>query len=625
MNEPGPERSIVVGAAAVLALGGLVLGLRSQSAAPASTPLPPPTPAVSPEHDDPYEDGRAYAFRVPSGEPTALACGEARRIVDQVRAGLAYEPEAVVAHAFAESVADWLDPHELWALGTDAPTARVVEKHAAELIAEIEGRKLDDCAAAHTIGEALVPWVAELRATFDVTRSGADFQARAEDVLRDPLVLPGTARIVARDLATSIGLRAGASERGLGAMGKKFADAARDRFFPELDANGWARVVLAAAVRAYVPLVDPHGAWAPFDEEASVYEVELAARPPERLWQAGDFTALGFRVMEGAAAPIAKGDVILSIAGIAIAGLPLEQLEQLGYAAAAARTPATAVLVREGESELRTVELSGLDDAKDEHEHEHEPLPTERVPFGDTEALLVAIRDVRGDLGDQLARTLRGSQSQGDARPIAGVVLDLRGNGGGSTDGAIDALSLFLPGAPLFPMKRRDGTIETDRAPEPAATDRWSGAVATLVDGATASAAEMIAGALAVYHRGPTIGAPTYGKGCAQEYVDDDARAGVLRMTTLLFALPDGSPVQRVGIAPLLRVPFASGTSDREATLPHAAPTWRGPDVRAKNVDGTSVAWPTHAGLVGPCREADVCRALRMLGASGKRPIAAKR
>ena len=87
-----------------------------------------------------------------------------------------------------------------------------------------------------------------------------------------------------------------------------------------------------------------------------------------------------------------------------------------------------------------------------------------------------------------------------------GIVLDLRGNGGGSTDGANAALGLFLPGARLFPMKRRDGVIETERAPEPPETDRWPGPVATLVDGDTASAAEMIAGALASYRRGAVAG-----------------------------------------------------------------------------------------------------------------------
>src|SRR4029079_15730861 len=122
-----------------------------------------------------------------------------------------------------------------------------------------------------------------------------------------------------------------------------------------------------------------------------------------------------------------------------------------------------------------------------------------------------------------------------------------------------------------------------DRAPVPREKDRWTGPVATLVDATTASAAEMIAGALATYRRGPSVGTPTFGKGCAQEYVDDDAHAGVLRLTTLVYALPDGTPVQRVGLVPQLRFPFVpepgdGHADDREAKLAHSAPPWHGPD-----------------------------------------------
>jgi len=247
-------------------------------------------------------------------------------------------------------------------------------------------------------------------------------------------------------------------------------------------------------------------------------------------------------------------------------------------------------------------------------------LPVERVEYGDGDAILVDVNDVRDDLGDELTRAILHERER-EGRALTGVVLDLRGNGGGSTDGAIDALGVFIPGAALFPMKRRDGSLETDRAPEPPTVDRWRGPVAALVDADTASAAEMIAGALAAYHRGPMVGATTFGKGCAQEYLDDDASAGVLRLTTLLYSLPDGSPVQRVGLTPTLRFAFTPATpEEHEASLPHAPPSWRGPDVRDRTVlahaeDGTwSVGWPAHGGNVGPCRDAETCRALRMLG-----------
>jgi carboxyl-terminal processing protease len=243
--------------------------------------------------------------------------------------------------------------------------------------------------------------------------------------------------------------------------------------------------------------------------------------------------------------------------------------------------------LRAGESAPLTTWLDGASvesKASSSANEVDDELPVDRIEYGDSDAIIVTIRDVRDDLGDELTRALLRERGR-DGRTLAGVVLDLRGNGGGSTDGAIDALGLFVAGAPLFPMRRRDGSLETDRAPEPPSVDRWRGPLATLVDGDTASAAEMIAGAIAAYRRGPAVGTTTFGKGCAQEYVDDDAHAGVLRLTTLVYALPDGTPVQRIGLTPNLR--FAFGTSepsDREAALLHAAPAWRGPDVRDRSV-----------------------------------------
>jgi carboxyl-terminal processing protease len=173
-------------------------------------------------------------------------------------------------------------------------------------------------------------------------------------------------------------------------------------------------------------------------------------------------------------------------------------------------------------------------------------------------------------------------------------------------------------------MVRRDGSIEIDRAAEPPMQDRWGRPVATLVDSDTASAAEMIAGALLAYRRGPVVGQPTYGKGCAQEYLDDDAHVGVLRLTTLLYALPDGSPVQGVGITPSLLLPPVGpeAAHDHEGDAPNAPPTWRGPDVRDRaRVAPSTMAWPEHMGKVGPCPDVEVCRALTALGLSspGKR------
>lgn len=573
-------------------------------------------------NDDSHDDERSYVFRIPSGEPTALSCEEARTIVDQVRAGLAYPPDGVPAAPFAASAADWLDPHGLLSLAKDAPTARAIARAAPELIADIEGKRRRSCESALAPGATLEQWSNDLRDAFDRGRrapAGVDLKVAT----LEPLPPTG----LARDMAFEIGRRVGAFEAAHGADAKPFADEARHRFFPPLDKAGWAKVVLASAVRAYVPLVDPHGEWAPFDEESRIYEVDLASRPPSRLWGRAVPTAIGVRVTDSAAPPLAVDDVVLSVSRVATAGLPLEQVDQLGFATSDSKAPLSAVVLRGGT--IMTLELGKSDDAG-APAHTGGDLVNERIAFGDGDVLIVEIKDVRDDLGDDLAALIATERDRatGGARRLTGVVLDLRGNGGGSTDGALGALALFLPGAPLFAMKRRDGTLEIDRAPVPRERDRWSGPVATFVDGTTASAAEMIAGALAQYKRGPTVGTATFGKGCAQEYVDDDAHAGVLRLTTLVYALPDGTPVQRVGLVPQIRFPFAVHSDDgsaneREVKLPHSAPPWRGPDLRDTNAMKIAESpWPSPLGAVGPCHDAEVCRALRALGGPKRAPVA---
>jgi len=625
--------------AAVVGLGALLAPRPAARTAPAGeaaapapimSALPAPEPPGSPLADEGEEPARG--FRAPSGEPSGLSCEAARGIVAQARRHLAYEPSEPSPRALADGTADWLDPHGLWSAAPDSPVGELLQRRARDLLRELEGGpRPASCAAARDVGASLASWVSSIRRDFDRARLAAPGSVAANEAASESVFESGTVTQRARTLAARLGERVGAVEQTLGAAGAEYGVAARERFFPELDADGWARVVLAAAVRAYVPLVDPHGAWAPADEEASVYEVDLEAQPPARLWEKCARTAMGVRVDGGARAPLEDGDLVLSLGGIATGGLTLEQVEQLALAVADGKAAPTAAVLRKTKPALVTLALD-VRSPRASAPTSHAPfLAADRVPYGAGEVLVVAIPDVHDDLGEELARTLL-RERQGEGRPrIVGVTLDLRGNGGGSTDGAVAALGLFLPGAALFPMKRRDGTIETDRAPELPAVDRWAGPVATLVDGDTASAAEMLSGALTAYRRGPSVGGVTFGKGCAQEYLDDDASAGVLRLTTLLYALPDGAPVQRVGLVPTYRFSFSplgapesrSGVRDREreALLAHAAPTWRGPDVRdvasarRAETDGWLAPWPSHGGTVGPCKEPEVCRALRLLGA----------
>jgi carboxyl-terminal processing protease len=415
-------------------------------------------------------------------------------------------------------------------------------------------------------------------------------------------------------LTDELGTRAGTLEHTLGAPVAKYLRAARERFFPNLGAEGWADVVLAAAVRGWVEQVDAHGAWAPYGEEAAVHDVDLDQDAPSRLWTRATRTLVGVRIEEGPFGPLVVGDVVLEVDGLALAGLGVEQLDELALTAADGGEAFDVVVLRDGERTPRVVrvdpEAPGGAGGSSAHPFD---LATETVPYGQGQVLVVTIPDVYDDLGELFARALVRAR----APALTGVILDLRGNGGGSTEGAIETLGSFLPGAHLFPMRSKSGAVDTDRAPEPPQDERWAGPVATLIDSGTASAAEMIAGALAAYRRGPSVGTSTYGKGCAQEYLDDDAHAGLLRVTTLLFALPDGSAVQRTGLSPVISFPFGVPSSDdREAKLVHSPAAWTGPDVRDRawlNRSG-EFTWPSAGARVGPCKEEALCKALALLG-----------
>ncbi len=227
------------------------------------------------------------------------------------------------------------------------------------MIAELEGRGSRNCDAARALGAAIVPWVAGLRAVFDDARQRAEGTEDMQTAAGAPAFEGATVTRPARVLADSLGRRIGAIERSLGPAARPYADAARARYFPDASASDWAGVVLAAAVRAYVPAIDPHGAWAPLDEESSVYEVDLEAHPPQRLWDKAERTAIGLKIEGGATAPLADGDVVLSLAGVATAGLSYEQTEQLGFAASDVRPPAQAVVLRAGEKAPMTTWLDG--------------------------------------------------------------------------------------------------------------------------------------------------------------------------------------------------------------------------------------------------------------------------
>jgi carboxyl-terminal processing protease len=615
----------------LLLAGGAVLwfGARAPTpnATPVATPAPVPSapaPVLSALPPDQASCASDELVR-PTGAPNGMTCDQARAVIAEVRARFAADLPAAPVEAFAEGVTSWLDPHGLWSASSDAPTAPLVSASARALIAEIElaPDSAAPCAAALEIGDALSQWVEELGDRFDRASVASPHLARprAAELAAASVFEDGDVTVPARQLAFELGQRVGIVSQAFGTSFAPFVHAARERYLPKLTPEAWSHVVLAAAVRSYIADIDPHGAWAPLDEEWSLYADDPSFEDDDRLW--GDMlrTALGVRIVDDPTPPLALDDLVLSIEGVPTVGLSVEQVEQLSRAEpSAASGERSVVVLRQGENGPRELVIAppappesdaGIETPGDETASGGDELEAELVPYGRGRAAVVSIRYVGDDLGERLAAVM--ADMKRDAEPPVGVLLDLRGNGGGSTDGAAAALGVFLPGAPAFPLLHRGRVTEVLVAAAPPAGGSWPGPVAALVDGATASAAEMLAGGLERYHRGLLLGQRTYGKGCVQEYYRDRAQVGVARLTTRLYALPDGSPVQKRGLLPAILVgPPTPG--EREADWPLTLDPVPGPDVRIAGF--SSPAWPAHGGRVGPCADAVTCRALRKAAGS---------
>ncbi|HMT43156.1 MAG TPA: S41 family peptidase [Chakrabartia sp.] len=141
-------------------------------------------------------------------------------------------------------------------------------------------------------------------------------------------------------------------------------------------------------------------------------------------------------------------------------------------------------------------------------------------------------------------------------RKPVGYVVDLRSNPGGLLDQAVDVSDVFLESGPIVEQRGRDrrGVERYNARPGDFAQGL---PVVVLVDSGTASAAEIVAGALQDHHRGLVMGERTFGKGSVQSIIDLDDRTA-LRLTTARYYTPSGRSVQEGGIEPDLNVPQLS-------------------------------------------------------------------
>jgi carboxyl-terminal processing protease len=141
------------------------------------------------------------------------------------------------------------------------------------------------------------------------------------------------------------------------------------------------------------------------------------------------------------------------------------------------------------------------------------------------------------------------------------LVLDLRGNLGGYLLGARDVASQFVGSGPIYwEQAAGQQPISSSAAPDGVATDP-SIKVVVLVDKNTASASEVVAGAIQDSRRGTLVGQQTYGKGTVQEFLALDDDSGGFRLTIARWLTPSQRWINKTGLTPDVVVPLpADGT-----------------------------------------------------------------
>ena len=159
---------------------------------------------------------------------------------------------------------------------------------------------------------------------------------------------------------------------------------------------------------------------------------------------------------------------------------------------------------------------------------------------------------------------------------IDGLVLDLRGDGGGYLPEAIGLTHLFVNHGPSVQLKDTTGQLEVLDEPDPG--QAYAGPLAVLVDRTSASASEIFAGAIQDYHRGLIVGQTSFGKGTVQSVIPLDRWSskpteGQLTVTIGKFYRVTGESTQLRGVAPDLTLPSAISAADvGESVLEHALP-----------------------------------------------------
>jgi carboxyl-terminal processing protease len=181
---------------------------------------------------------------------------------------------------------------------------------------------------------------------------------------------------------------------------------------------------------------------------------------------------------------------------------------------------------------------------------------------------------------------------------IDGIVIDLRNNGGGSLQEAVELTGLFIKDGPVVQVKSSNGDITVDDD-----TDEnifSTKPLAVLINRYSASASEIFAGAIQDYGRGIIVGEQTFGKGTVQNLIDlnrfmptKDNDLGKIKITIAKFYRITGSSTQKLGVIPEIEFPSIPRDDFGEASEPSALKWDQIRSTKFNKYDDLSIYFPT--------------------------------
>ena len=291
-----------------------------------------------------------------------------------------------------------------------------------------------------------------------------------------------------------------------------------------------------AAISKMVSNLDSHSAYyTPKDYEAfqedsnrQYFGIGIMIRKIER----GVLVSKVFPDGPAEEAGLEVGDLIISVNDEKIDGLDLSEISSKikGVAGSSVSMKfmrhelVQEIAVKRGQIQVSTVDKYFLDENQTGYLH--------LIQFG-------------GRSGEEVAKALTKMKNNG----MKNLILDLRDNTGGLLSSAIEVASFFLPQDRMFVELKGREVDESRTYRTEGTTPKIEVPMVILINESSASASEIVAGALSVLGRAKTLGERSYGKGSVQTIFKTSDQSG-LRLTTAMYYLPDGSTIHERGIEP---------------------------------------------------------------------------